>query len=89
MTKEDVAYIRECYNNHIPFREVYALYEDKATKRCIQKIWYFETWKNIHPEYNTKENKEYHKTKAKGNIYEVASNNQRAFTKEQVQLIRK
>lgn len=26
LTEEDVYYIRECYNNHIPFREVYPLF---------------------------------------------------------------
>lgn len=32
---EDVQYIRECYNNYIPFREVYSLYKDKITKRGL------------------------------------------------------
>lgn len=88
MTKEEVEYIRECYNNHINFKDVYAQFKDKATKRCIQKIWYFETWPNIHPEYNTPENKLYHKTLAKANPSEVAKNNKRAFSPEEVRKMR-
>ena len=88
MTENEVNYIRECYNNHINFRDVYAQFKDKATKRCIQKIWYFETWPNIHPEYNTEENKIYHKTRAKANSSDVARNNKRAFSSEEVREMR-
>ena len=38
LTEEDVIYIRECYNNHIPFRNVYLEYKDRITKRGLQKI---------------------------------------------------
>lgn len=88
MTENEVNYIRECYNNHINFRDVYAQFKNKATKRCIQKIWYFETWPDIHPEYNTEENKIYHKTRAKANSSEVARNNKRAFSLEEVREMR-
>lgn len=84
MTKAEVEYIRECYNNHINFSQVYNEFKHKATKRCIQKIWYFETWQDIHPEYNSEENKLYHKTKAKANSSEIAANNKRAFSREEV-----
>ena len=88
MTEDEVRYIRECYNKHINFRDVYAQFKHKATKRCIQKIWHWENWKNILPEYNTEENKKYHATKAKANAPEVARNNKRAFTAEEVQEMR-
>jgi len=88
MTEEEVCYIRNCYNNHVNFRDVYAQFQHKATKRCIQKIWYFETWPNIHPEYNTKENKLYHTTQAKANLPEVARNNKRAFSADEVRTMR-
>ena len=68
MTKAEVEYIRECYNNHIPFRNVYLEYKDKITERGLQKVWWFETWKNIHPEYHTEENKYWHSHNAKGDI---------------------
>lgn len=84
LSEEDVYYIRECYNNHIPFREVYALYKDKISKRGLQKVWYFETWQKIHPEYHTDENRHWHNHNAKANSSEVAANNKRHFSKEQV-----
>ena len=68
LTEEDVIYIRECYNNHIPFRTVYLEYKDKITERGLQKVWWFETWKNIHPEYHTEENKYWHSHNAKRDI---------------------
>jgi group I intron endonuclease len=84
LNEVEVEYIRECYNNHIPFRAVYAEFKDKISKRGLQKVWYFENWKNIHPEYNNAENKYWHSHQAKANAPEIAANNTRAFTKEQV-----
>ena len=88
LTEEDVIYIRECYNAHIPFREIYAEYQDKISKRGLQKIWWFDTWKDIYPEYHTEENKKWHATKAKANASEVAANNKRSFTEEEVKKMR-
>ena len=67
LNTQDVIYIRECYNNHIPFRQVYEEYKTKISKRGLQKVWSFETWKNIKPEYNTLENKYFHSHQAKAN----------------------
>lgn len=89
LTEEDVIYIRECYNAHIPFREVYAEYENKISKRGLQKVWWFDTWKDIYPEYHTEENKKWHASKAKANSSEVAANNKRSFTEEEVKAMRK
>lgn len=89
LTEEDVNYIRECYNAHITFKEIYSEYQNKISKRGLQKIWWFETWKNIHPEYHTEENKYWHSHNAKANSSEVASQNQRKYTEEQVREMRK
>lgn len=89
LKEKDIVYIRECYNNKIPFRKVFEEYKEKATKRCIQKVWYFETWKHILPEYNTEENKLFHKTKSKANPYEICSKNKRAFSEEEIIAMRK
>lgn len=35
LTEKDVIYIRECYNNHIPFREVYKLFSNRISKRGL------------------------------------------------------
>lgn len=84
LNEDDVAYIRECYNNHIPFRVVYEEFKEKISKRGFQKVWWFDTWKNIHPEYHTEENKYWHSHQAKANSKEVASQNKRKFTNKEV-----
>ena len=85
LTEKDVLYIRECYNAHIPFREVQKEYENHAiSKRGLQKVWSFENWKDIKPEYNTAENRYWHSHQAKANYTEVARDNKRHFTKEQI-----
>ena len=86
--KEDVEYIRECYNNHIPFKQVYEEFKDVISKRGLQNVWWFNTWKDIHPEYHTEENKYWHSHQAKANSSEVAAQNQRSFSKEQVYQMR-
>ena len=88
LNEEDVRYIRECYNAHIPFREVYAEFQDKITKRGLQKVWWFDTWKNIYPEYHTEENKYWHSHQAKANPTEIASKNQKSFTEEEIKQMR-
>ena len=84
LTEEDVIYIRECYNAHIPFKTVYEQFKDKISKRGFQNVWWFITWKHILPEYHTEENKYWHSHNAKANSTEVASNNKRAFSNEEV-----
>lgn len=89
LTEEDVYYIRECYNNHIPFRVIYDEYSKKGiSKRCLQKVWQFENWTYIHPEYYNRENRYWHSHNAKANSSEVASNNQRSFSNEEVRTFR-
>ena len=89
LKEEDVKYIRECYNAHIPFREIYNEYKEKISKRGLQKVWWFETWKNIYPEYHTEENKYWHSHQGKANSSEVAANNKRKFSDKEVLNMRK
>ena len=84
LTKEDVEYIRECYNNHIPFKQVYEKFKNLILKRGLQKVWWFDTWKDIHPEYHSLENRHWHSHEAKANNSKVASQNQRKFSREEV-----
>ncbi len=88
LNEEDVRYIRECYNAHIPFKQIYDEYKDKISKRGLQKIWWFDTWKDIYPEYHTEENKYWHSHNAKANPSDVASKNKRAFSIEEVKQMR-
>lgn len=89
LTEADVIYIRECYNAHIPFKKVYSEFEDKISKRGFQNVWWFKTWKHILPEYHSEENKYFHSHQAKANASEVAANNKRSFTEEQVKQMRR
>lgn len=84
LTEEDVEYIRECYNSHIKFNVVYEEYKDRISKRGLQKIWWFDTWPYIHPEYHNEENKYWHSHQAKANPPEIAAQNKRKFTEEEV-----
>lgn len=89
LNEEDVRYIRECYNAHIPFKQIYNEYKNKISKRGFQNIWWFNTWKNIFPEYHTEENKYWHSHNAKANSSEVAAKNKRCFTDDEVKQMRK
>ena len=65
LTEADVIDIRNCYNNHIPFKKVDEKYGNKIGKRGLQKVWWFQTWKHIYPEYHTEENRYWHSHDAK------------------------
>ena len=54
----------------------------------MQKVWWFETWKNIYSEYHTEENRYWHSHSAKANSSEVAAKNQRVFSAEQIKEMR-
>lgn len=84
LMEEDVYYIRECYNNLIPFRVVYELYKDKIGKKGLQNIWHFQTWAYIHPEYYNEKNRYWHSHNAKANESSVAKNNKRVFSKDEI-----
>lgn len=59
LSDEEVYLVRELYNKHIPFEEVYEKYGKGMSKSGFRKIWLGYTRKNIHPEVYTKENKDY------------------------------
>lgn len=88
LTLQDVKYIRECYNAHIPFKEVYNEYKDIISKRGLQKVWWFDTWKDVYPEYHTEENKYWHSHQAKANNSEIAANNKRVFSEKLIKQMR-
>lgn len=64
LTNEDVYNIREAYNNHLRRKEVYEQYKDKITFSSFARIWDGSTWKGIHSDVYTPENKEYYKHQA-------------------------
>ena len=93
LTQEQVEDIRMAYGNKIRFREVYAKYKDYISKRGLQKVWHFETWRHIMPEVYTDENRKWHTTQAKANIENSrcleGNNQQRACSEEEIQQMRK
>ena len=61
LTRQEVIDIRIAYNNLERYNVVYERYKDKIGPSGFHKIWNWETWPNVVPEYHTKENIEYHK----------------------------
>lgn len=88
LVEEQVIEIRLAYGNKIPFREVYNKYKCVISKRGLQKVWHFETWKHILPEVYTEENRIWHATMAKANIdgnKKLGKNNkERACNEEEI-----
>ena len=44
----------------IQFISYFLVFKDKISKRGLRKIWEFDNWQYIHPEYHTEENKYWH-----------------------------
>ncbi len=88
LTEKDVIDIREAYNNHELKRDVYERYKDRISESGFHKIWNWENWKNILPEYHSKENIYWHSHQGKGLSSEQASLNAGKINKETVYLIR-
>lgn len=92
LTENEVREIRLAYGNHISFKEVYKKYQHIISKRGLQKVWRFETWRHILPEVYTDENRRWHSTQAKshadGNVSLGINNKQRACSEEEIQKMR-
>lgn len=77
LTEADVRFLRRCYAEHRPQKEIYETYfADKISKNAFQTAWQGRSWTNIMPEVFTPENKLYYtsiqnKTKAKLSPEEV------------------
>lgn len=60
LNENDVYFIRDCYNNHLDKELVYDYFKNKINKSGFHKIWNNITWKNVHQEVYTEENKKYY-----------------------------
>ena len=78
LTNKDVWNIRECYKNHQEQKIIYQEYKDKIGESGFKKIWNGYTWKDIHMDVYTDENKNYYKFKRNSN----SENNSHAKLKE-------
>ena len=84
MTNEDIYNIREDYNSHKRRKEVYEQYKDKISFGAFARIWDGSSWKGIHSDVYTEENKLYYKYQATNG---ECSNNA-IFTNEEVIALR-
>lgn len=88
LKEEQVLEIRLAYGSKIPFREVYEKYKGTISKRGLQKVWHFETWRHILPEVYTDENRKWHTTYAKanisGNLIKGMSNQSKACSDDEI-----
>lgn len=66
LTENDVIYIRELWaSKTLSTREMYYEYQHIIGKSGFKKIYTWQTWKDILPELNTEENREWHKSNGK------------------------
>ena len=62
LTKEDVIYIRQLWaSKTISTKEMYYEFANKIGKSGFKKIYTWQTWKDILPELNTQENRDWHR----------------------------
>ena len=64
LTELEIYDIREAYNNHQRKKEVYKQYSNKVTWYSFSNIWEGYSWKNIHYDVYTEENKIYYMRQA-------------------------
>lgn len=86
LTEEDVYQIREYYNQHKEKDEVYQLYQDKINFTGFHKVWLNQTWKQVHQDVYTEENKNYYLFKR--NSHSGSTNGRAKLTEEDVYQIR-
>lgn len=83
--RDTVIQVRTLYNAHIKKSEIYDLVKDKLTQSQFEHIWRFETWKDVMPEVNTKENKEFYFHQRGGQRQE--GNDARKLSQEEIDYI--
>lgn len=60
LTTQDIYFIRECYKQHFEKDKVYEMYKERINKTGFHKIWNNQTWKDIHQDVYTEENRQYY-----------------------------
>jgi group I intron endonuclease len=88
LTEADVIDIRERYNNHQLKREVYELYKNKVGKSGFHKIWNWQTWPTVLPEYHSPENIKWHSSAGRALPSDIAALNAGKISKETIYSIR-
>ena len=84
VTENDVIYIRKLWaSKTLSTREMYYEFEDRIGKSGFKKIYTWQTWKNILPELNTKENRQWHANNGKSFSNPLSKNSKSKLTDEQ------
>lgn len=86
LEKEDVYQIREYYNQHCNKSDVYELYKDRIGVSGFHKIWLNETWKKVHQDVYTEENRNYYLFER--NSHKGSTNGRAILTEQDVYNIR-
>ena len=88
LTEKDVIDIRNRYANHEYKDDVYALYKDKIGNSGFNKVWNGSTWKNVHMDVYTEQNKAFH-TMIRNSHPGKSTGTGKQLTVEQIKDIRK
>lgn len=86
LLEQDVYNIREDYNNHKYYLDVYNNYKHKINFSGFVKVWKGETWKEVHYDVYTQENKDYYIFQR--NSHKGSKNGRALLTEEDVVEIR-
>lgn len=79
LTEKDVYLIRDMYGNKVTKKEAYAKFSDIISMSTFSDVWNGKTWKHIHMDVYTEENKKYQK-----NNFDRISNHYRVVSDEDV-----
>lgn len=89
LTINDVIYIRELWaSKTISTRELYYEFQNRIGKSGFKKIYTWQTWKNVLPELNTLENREWHAHNGKSFSNALEKNPNSRLTAEQYEDIK-
>lgn len=83
LTESDVYAIREDYKNHVNVNDAYAKFSDRMTINGFKSIWNGYSWKRVHMDVYTKENRKWHRLN-----YDHVTNHPRTVCDEDVEKIR-
>lgn len=61
LTKDDVYQIREDFKNHVNVNDAYAKVADRMTINGFKSIWSGRSWRRIHMDVYTRENRRWHR----------------------------
>lgn len=83
LTEQDVYSIREDYKNHVNINDAYSKYSGKITIHGFKSVWNGNSWKSIHMDVYTPENREWHRIN-----FDRITNHSRVVSDDDIRKIR-